>query len=196
MSTKKGGLQFGIIIIVLIALFYTAKVYWFKEELKTVFGEQKNEKFEITDLNTSFGIIDRVESGSIIAAINNKPRKISYNVPYIHIKAKIRNITGDNIEDAELTPELNVNFKYGEKSYLLFRKTLYCCGQEWKAGETITVDDDFYLTSDKSFDSKVLNHNPEQIKLNLYLKASNSVGLNSYDMIYNEIINSWIVNPR
>lgn len=189
MSSKRGGLQISTIIIVLIALFYTAKVYWYKEELKNLFGGKESENFEVTSLSTSFRIIDQVKSRSLLP---NSEERISYDVPCIHIKAKINNLTGDNIEEAELTPELNVVFKYGEKTYLLLKDRLFF--GVWKAGETITIDDDFYLTNDKSFDVKILKHIPERVNLNLYLEASNSVGLNLNSRIYSETINSWSVN--
>jgi hypothetical protein len=40
-------------IIIVIALFYTAKVYWFKE-LKLCLVSKRAEKFEIIDLKTVF----------------------------------------------------------------------------------------------------------------------------------------------
>lgn len=114
-----------------------------------------------------------------------------HNVPYINIKAQITNLTGDDIEEAELTPTLYVDFKNGNKILSLFYFYIPFQNKMWKKGETIYIDHDFLLTSSENFDYKILDHQPEKIKLNLYLKASNSVGFNKDELIDSRGINPW-----
>ena len=180
------------IFLILIAIFCAAKVYLYKQQLKDAINSDKelsNNYFRTSNINTFFGKKDNVSSGSIIETHDRT--KDRHNVPYININADIKNLTGDDIEEAELTPILYVYFKNGEKTLSLFRYYIILPNEMWKNGETIHINHDFLLTSTANFNPKILEHQPEKIELNLYLKASNSVGLNIDELIDSKKIESW-----
>lgn len=64
------------IFIILIEIFYAAKVYWFKEELKDIFGNTTNhldKNFMTSNVNTSFGFKDwTVFHGALITDFDVK----------------------------------------------------------------------------------------------------------------------------
>jgi len=186
MSTKNGGIKFFTVFLLITSVYFTVKIYWPKEILKG--------HFEISNLITNFGKREEVKHGSLMP---DAEMKVDYNVPYIHIKAQITNLTGNDIDFAELIPELDIKFKYGQKKFTSYSRQVTSSSRAWKANETINIDEEILLTSyddGKNMDTKFMEHNPEKIELRLSIKASNSVGLNMNELVFNKEINSWNVN--
>lgn len=173
------------VVIILIAFYYTAKVYFYKSEL--------NKHFEISNLSTSFDKRDKVMHGRIFDP-DESGKRTSYDVPYIHIIAEITNLTGDDINVAEIFPELKIEFKYGQKVFtpMEYRIT----NGVWKSNEKLKIDEDFLLLTydeEGNSDNTFMNHYPEKLELNLSIQATNSVGMNLNELIFSEEINSWNV---
>lgn len=186
--SKKGGSQFftiSTVVIILIAVYFTLKVQLPENDL--------NEHFEISNLTTTFGKKDF--KSALLFDPDGRGTKISYDVPYIHINAQITNLTGDDIEVAKIFPELNVEFKYGQKIFTLMDfRVKYGV---WKSNQILTIDEDFKMMTNNpegDLDNEFMNHHPEKLDLKLSIHATNSVGMNLNELIFSEEINSWNVN--
>jgi hypothetical protein len=186
MSTKNKGIKFFTVFIILISVYYSVEVYSSREESKG--------HFEISNITTTFGKIKENRHGSLVPG---GERKIDYNVPCMHIRAQITNLTGDDIDFAELIPELDAKFKYGYKSFTTYTRQVTSSSRAWKPNEIIKIDEMILLESyddENKLDTKFMTHNPEKLELRLSVKASNSVGLDMNEVVFNKEINSWNVN--
>ena len=194
MPIKNRFSKFFLIFLILSALFYTVKVYFFREELKLLSDAQNNEFCEVTNLETFFGLEDSISHGKFGGNFTTE-----YDVPYINIKAKIKNLTNEDIEDAYLYPELKIKFGYGEKIFTPLDSQITYDVKMWKSNEILDFNNNFILFDHSSsdgngYDNKFMKHRPKMIILNLYIKASNSVGLNKNELVYSKEIKSWEIN--
>lgn len=195
MLVKSKFSKFFFIFLILVASIYTVKVYFFRDKLDSISDEQNIEFCEVTSLKTFFGLEDSLRHGKLF----DGTATTEYNVPYINIKAKLKNLTNEKIEDAYLYPELKIKFGHGEKIFSPLKSQITYDTDMWKSNETLDFDEDFILYDysngdDNAYSNKFMEHQPKQIILNLYLKASNSVGLNKKELVYSKEIKSWDLN--
>ena len=186
--SKKSGLKIlsiSTIVIISIAFYYTFKDQSIKR--------YNNKYFEVSNLTTTFGKKDF--RSALLFDPEGRGVHTSYNVPYIHIKAQITNLTGEDIEVAKIFPELLAEFKYGNKVFTLMDfNAMYGV---WKSNQTLNIEHDFILNAkndEGERDDQFMNHHPEKLELKLSVHGSNSVGMNLKELIFIGEINSWNVN--
>jgi hypothetical protein len=194
MPIKNKFSKFFLIFLISSALFFTVKVYFFREELKLFSNGQNIEFCEVNNLKTFFGLEDSIQHGSF-----QRGYTVEYNVPKINITAKIKNLTNEDIEDAYLYPELKIKFEYGEKILTAVDSKITYDVKMWKSNETLDFKHDFILFDHSSgdgsaYDNKFMKHRPKEIILNIYVKASNSVGFNKDELVFSKEIKSWDIN--
>jgi len=162
--------------------------------------QTKPDKFELISLNTSFENAKEYETSSSKMWNHgkekyDKSRDITFDAYILNFNSSILNNTGEKIDNASYTVKVNLEFKSKEMTLDFGKRSIFSGLQQVTWDENVTKQtSNFVIMNDYSdFNRTLFIHTPEKATLELYVNASNSVGLNVSEMLIakKDITSDW-----
>lgn len=161
----------------------------------------KTASIEVLSTSTSFEYKDTWEAkgGDFREIINsiqkgNDYKNIKKNAYLFNIDLRIKNNTQEKIEEGSIKTVISLDYPSKNVKLSLREIKLYDeISSFWNPEQTLTYSANHFLNTVDNFKPELFDHQPDKVKMNVFIAVKNSVGLYlEKQIIFNEdITTSW-----